>query len=85
MSWDPATIATLLSAIGLPTATAYLARQLVKRHRGNLTRAQADNIRADRAEKTVTRLYVYISELRADAIARGDKPRPWPRGLKPRE
>lgn len=69
---------------GAITVITLLLRYLVRRHRGTLTRASAQNERADKAERTSQRLYDYIETLR-NQWPEGHQIPPWPRGLKPKE
>lgn len=59
-------------------------RWLWKRHAGQLTRAELQNARADKADRLSARYLAYIYLLRARWPAGTPLP-PWPRGLKPRD
>jgi hypothetical protein len=77
-------VTNLLLGIGSPTVLGYLIVQLVRRHRGKLTRASIDSARAERAERLAARYLAFIWLLLAHWPEGHPRP-PWPRGLKPKD
>lgn len=78
-------IINLLTVITGPAVLGYFATQLIKRHRGNLTRASQQDVANKRVLLREQRLENYAHALREDIIQNGHKPRPWPPGLKPKD
>lgn len=78
-------LVNILTVTTGPAVLGYLATQLVKRHRGGLTRATATAEADRRSQIRETRLENYAHGLREDLIAADLKPRPWPPGLKPKD
>jgi len=74
-----------LTVITGPAVLGYLATQLVKRHRGKLTRAHQEDAANKASVLREQRVTNYAHDLREDLIAAGLTPRPWPRGLKPND
>lgn len=77
-------VTNLLLGIGSPTVLGYAIVQLVRRHRGKLTRATQDSARAERSEKLAARYLAYIWQLRGN-WPKGSNPPPWPRNLRPKD
>ena len=78
-------VVNALMVVTGPTVLGYLFAQLVKRHRGKLTRANEADVMNKRTAVREHRLENYVRDLREDIIEAGLKPRPWPRGLKPKD
>lgn len=88
MNVDYETFQSLLAFVGAPggllTVTIMVVRDVLRRRRGELTRAQVQTAESARLSRQNARLYDYIDSLRNQWPEGHDIP-PWPRGLKPHE